>query len=228
MHPMAGPWLSPNVVTVNSLPMVLPDMIVRCASGRCYAPSARRQLLAREQEYSAATALEFKPHEGQTAECPSHRALGVPHLDDQHPARPQMPAGLPQDDAYGIEPRATGRERHAWLVPVLRWQSGKLARAHVRRIGDDDIVGEAPERAEVIGLLQPHPAREALTAHIAARDFQGGIRNVDGVNPGSRQGLGAGDGDAARAGADIEHPPHAPRIDPRPEAALDRLGDRRA
>src|ERR1700730_126034 len=122
MHPIAGPWLSPNVVTVNSLPMVLPDMIVRCASGRCYVPSARRQLLAPEQEHSAATALEYKPHEGQSAKCPSHRALGVPHLDDQHPARPQMPAGFPQDDAYGIEPRAAGRERDAPGAPPLDGQ----------------------------------------------------------------------------------------------------------
>ena len=26
-QPMAGPWLSPNEVTQNSLPMVLPDMM---------------------------------------------------------------------------------------------------------------------------------------------------------------------------------------------------------
>jgi len=29
MHPMAGPWLSPKVVTVNSFPKVLPDMLMR-------------------------------------------------------------------------------------------------------------------------------------------------------------------------------------------------------
>jgi hypothetical protein len=28
MQPMAGPWLSPKVVTVNSLPMVLPDIFI--------------------------------------------------------------------------------------------------------------------------------------------------------------------------------------------------------
>src|SRR5262249_29586167 len=31
IQPMAGPWLSPNVVTVNSLPIVLPDMNARHA-----------------------------------------------------------------------------------------------------------------------------------------------------------------------------------------------------
>src|SRR5213595_1431765 len=89
-----------------------------------------------------------------------------------------------------------------------------LARAHVRRIGEDDIVGCAPERAEVIGLPQPHPARETVTAHVAARDFERGIGYVDRVDARTRQGAGAGDGDAARAGAEIEHPAHAARIDP--------------
>src|SRR5262249_58131783 len=32
MQPMAGPWLSPKVVTVKSLPMELPDML-RLAAG---------------------------------------------------------------------------------------------------------------------------------------------------------------------------------------------------
>ena len=30
MHPSAGPWLSPKVVTVNNLPMLLPDMLIQC------------------------------------------------------------------------------------------------------------------------------------------------------------------------------------------------------
>src|SRR6267378_6741467 len=153
---MAGPWLSPKVVTVTACRW--------CCRTYLLAESGLRplQLLAREQEHPAPAALEFKPHEGQTAECPSHRALGVAHLDDEHPARPQMPARLAQDDPYGVEPGAAGRERHARLVPVLRRQPRKLARAHVRRIGDDDIVGCAPKRAEVIGLPDPHPAREPM------------------------------------------------------------------
>ena len=28
-QPIAGPWLSPNVVTVKSVPRVLPDMVPR-------------------------------------------------------------------------------------------------------------------------------------------------------------------------------------------------------
>src|SRR2546423_10781898 len=95
------------------------------------------QLLAREQEHPAPAALEFKPHEGQTAECPSHRALGVAHLDDEHPARPQMPARLLQDDPYGVEPGAAGRERDARLMPGLRRLHDKLASANDRRIEQD-------------------------------------------------------------------------------------------
>jgi hypothetical protein len=32
MQPNAGPWLSPKLVTVNSLPMVLPDMMEKMSS----------------------------------------------------------------------------------------------------------------------------------------------------------------------------------------------------
>jgi hypothetical protein len=36
MQPMAGPWLSPNEVTVKSFPIVFPDMpgiVTACAPG---------------------------------------------------------------------------------------------------------------------------------------------------------------------------------------------------
>jgi hypothetical protein len=44
MQPIAGPWLSPKVVTANSLPMVLPDMVVACGrAGVCLSlPAAAR------------------------------------------------------------------------------------------------------------------------------------------------------------------------------------------
>src|SRR5437899_10676549 len=98
MHPMAGPWLSPKVVTVNGLRMVLPDMVLCDFRGALLQLS--RQLLARQQKHPAAAALELQPHAGQAREGPSHRALGVAHLDDQHAARTQMSARLLEDDAH--------------------------------------------------------------------------------------------------------------------------------
>src|SRR6185503_21296839 len=52
MQPSAGPWLSPKVVTVNNLPIELPDI-----------PFCLGQLLARQQEHTAPAALEFEPGE---------------------------------------------------------------------------------------------------------------------------------------------------------------------
>src|SRR6516165_249000 len=81
MQPMAGPWLSPKVVTVKSLPMVLPDMWCRADEPVCLLVCL--QLLAREQEDPVPTAFELEPHERQAAPRAAHRVLGVAHLDHQ-------------------------------------------------------------------------------------------------------------------------------------------------
>src|SRR5688572_6557276 len=84
MQPSAGPWLSPKVVTVKSLPMELPDMIL--------------QLLARQQEYTATTPLEIQPGERHSRKGAHQRPLGVAHLHHQQPERPQVARGGAQDD----------------------------------------------------------------------------------------------------------------------------------
>src|SRR5580698_3714493 len=118
MQPRAGPWLSPNVVTVNSLPMELPDIFMRCAPirRRC---SYLLQLLSGQEEDAAAAALKVEPHERELAEGPSHRRLGVPHLDDQQSSRAQMLAGFPQNNPYGVQARAARGERDPRLVTIL-------------------------------------------------------------------------------------------------------------
>src|SRR5215469_10370789 len=88
MHPSAGPWLSPKVVTVKSLPMVLPDMVA----------SGARELFARQQEHAAAAARELEPQKRQPRERALHGALGVADLDDEESFRAQMTARLAQDD----------------------------------------------------------------------------------------------------------------------------------
>src|SRR5437764_811133 len=139
-----------------------------------------------------------------------------------------MPARLVEDDAHGAQARLAGRERHARLVPVFRRQSLELTRPHVRRIRHDDIVGGAPERAEVIRLLEQHTTPETVGADVGARHLERRLRDIDRIDAGVRQRPRAGDGDAARARAEIEHPSHASRVDPRREAPRDQLRDRRA
>src|SRR5437588_245976 len=139
-----------------------------------------------------------------------------------------MPARLLEDDAHRVQARLAGRERHARLVPVFRRHTLELTRPHVRRIRHDDIVGGAPERAEVIGLLEQHTTPETVGADVGARHLERRLRDIDRLDAGVRQRPRAGDGDAARARAEIEHPSHASRVDPRREAPLDQLRDRRA
>src|SRR6185437_139312 len=108
MQPMAGPWLSPNVVTVNSLPIVLPDMFIGkshltvllrtsasfpAAKGVTFTACA--QLFRREQEDTAAATLEFQPRERQMPVGASDGRCGVAYLDDQNSARTQVAARVP-------------------------------------------------------------------------------------------------------------------------------------
>src|SRR5258707_414520 len=141
MQPSAGPWLSPNVVTVNSLPIELPDLL---------------QLLTRQHEDSTTTALEVEPRERQLGigarQCP----LGVSDLDHEQTERPQVSRSVAQDDRDRIEPVASGLEREPGFVPVLARQTAHLARPHVRRIADDDIVGPTRKRREVIRADEAH------------------------------------------------------------------------
>src|SRR3954468_10335305 len=81
MQPSAGPWLSPKVVTVNSRPMVLPDI----------------QLLSRQHEHTSATALEFEPGERHFRIRAGQQPLGIADFDHEQSERPQMPGGGAQD-----------------------------------------------------------------------------------------------------------------------------------
>src|SRR5580704_5435122 len=120
---MTGPWLSPNVVTAKSLPIVLPGM----------------QLLRRQQKYSAAAALEMQPRERQPRKRPSHGDLRIARLDDQDAVRSKMAHRVAQNDPNRLQASAPGSKRHPRFVPVLVRQRIKLARAHIRRVADDDI-----------------------------------------------------------------------------------------
>src|SRR5262249_59615772 len=80
------------------------------------------QLLAREQKSPPPAALELEPQERQMTPSATHCLLGIAHLDDEQPARPQMSRRLREDDAHRVEPGGTSRECEARPVAVLRRQ----------------------------------------------------------------------------------------------------------
>ena len=63
---------------------------------------------------------------------------------------------------------------------------------------------------------------------IALRKFKRLGRNIHRIDPRIRELHGAGDGNASRAGADIQYAPHLGRVEPRLEAGMDEFGERRA
>ncbi len=80
MHPRAGPWLSPKLVTVNTRPNVF--------------PATRLTLLqiGRPQNEHPATAHRYlRPDEGQARERAHERFLGVADLDHQEPIVGEKP-----------------------------------------------------------------------------------------------------------------------------------------
>src|SRR3990170_4869731 len=67
-QPMAGPWLSPKVVTVNSTPKLLPDIRrarqMPCLRCGCEGFPVLHEFLFRQQKHAAAARVELKPQEG--------------------------------------------------------------------------------------------------------------------------------------------------------------------
>ena len=126
-QPSAGPWLSPNVVTVKSRPNVSPAMIL-IADAVSALRSASRILGPNHHKYPVAAALELEPDERQARILRRERLRLIADLDDQHAVGGQMIARAPaRIRRVGIEPRRPAGQRQARLVPVLGRQRLDLA-----------------------------------------------------------------------------------------------------
>src|SRR5262245_16864199 len=132
-----------------------------------------------------------------------------------------MSARFTQNDLDGVETHAPRSQRLARLMRVFGRQGLDLARPHVWWIADDDIVGLSPERAEMVGNHEANTPAEPMPTHVRARHRERFGQDVHRIDTRFRKSLRACDGDAARAGADVENPLHPARVDPRREALLD-------
>src|SRR5688572_18364388 len=70
--PMAGPWLSPKVVTQNDRPIVFPDI------------ASARQVRGAQQEDFREAAIELEPGERKLAEAPAREPGCAAGLDDEY------------------------------------------------------------------------------------------------------------------------------------------------
>src|SRR6056297_3968248 len=135
-QPSAGPWLSPNVVTVNSRPNVFPDML---RSG-CRVAGGALEIAGRQKEDAAAAVLELEPDERQVGPCPLQRFLAVPHLDHQYTVRREIRARMMQDSPHRCQTVVAGGQADGRLAAVLRRHGRHGLGIHVGRVADDEVV----------------------------------------------------------------------------------------
>ena len=124
-----------------------------------------------------------------------------------------------QRTTSSVRPGAQGEVR---LVTVFLWQLRHLRVRHVGRIGNDHVVDLPVHGLEDIATMQMHAILHVVPRNIDGSDLERRRRDVDRIDPRLGELEGAGNGDAAGARADIQHPAHVVRLDPRRKPRVDR------
>ena len=128
------------------------------------------------------------------------------------PRRPRTAAGLSptrcsrglrEDAAHEVQPVAAGAERERRLVAVLGAAGCCIdGVGNVGRIGDDQVEA-AGQRLEQIGAHQADARVPVPT--LRARHGERAAEMSEAIDPRAREGARGEDGEAARAGAQVEH-----------------------
>src|SRR2546425_12181124 len=85
----------------------------------------------------------------------------------------------------------------------------------------------ALQRGEQVGAEQANPASQTVLENVSPGDDQRSGRNIRGIDVGAPKCARGENGEAAGAGAQVEHAPRRP-AQPRPQAIAEKLGDVRA
>src|SRR5882672_10504540 len=83
------------------------------------------------------------------------------------------------------------------------------------------------QRGEQIGAEQANPASQTVLENVSPGDDQRGGRDIRGVDAGAPKCARSENGEAAGAGAQVEHAPRRP-AQPRPQAIAEQLREMRA
>ena len=170
--------------------------------------------------------LGVEPDGGQVGEGLVDQFLVVADLDGDDAARIQMLARLVQDAPHHVESIAPGGECQGRFVSVFGGQGLHRRRRDIGRVADDQVVTAPLGLGEEVGLDGMHAVFEAVVGNVAARDFKRFRRDVDGVDRGIGKGVGHDDGQAARAGAQVERRCDGLRVfDPGREAVFEQFGE---
>src|SRR5258708_9159151 len=94
--------------------------------------------------------LGLRPRQLERAKAPARRALPVTHLAQEQATRFQVCGGERNNARDEVQAVAAAGERKPRLVPVFRGQCRHRARAHVRRVGQDQVVARRAQCGEKI------------------------------------------------------------------------------
>ena len=114
MAPIAGPWLSPKVVTQNDRPIVFPDM------------ASVRQVRGAQNEYFGESPLELEPGQRQFAEATANAGGGIADFDDEDTAGTQVPLRARHDPFDDCEARAGRAKADRRFCAMLARQPAHL------------------------------------------------------------------------------------------------------
>ena len=126
-------------------------------------------------------------------------------LDDQQTVGLEMLLRAGEDRARQIEAIFTAGQRQFGFPPVLVGQGGHRTRLDVGGVGDDQVVAALLEAGKEISLDESNARRQVVVFNVVPGHREGVRRNIDGVDPGGGEGVRRDDGQACRAGAQVEN-----------------------
>ena len=176
--------------------MVLPDM--------AFSPGSCSRV---QQEDTGTAALEFEPGERQVRKRRRTRGSVLPTSTTSMPSGVRWRFAPARIRSITARPSRPAR-RLVRARADTRAAGGAFRGRDVGRIAHDDIVAPRSEAVKDVGCTDAHAATQAVPPDVSAGHLErAGEMSVASTR--ARGSASAGDRDAARAGADVEHALHA-------------------
>ena len=234
-QPIAGPWLSPKVVTVKSFPKALLDMsrsrsrysIQRFASGS-YGVVAFNQITAIDDEDAHLPDIEFDPVERNFGQQFNQCPLALADLDNQHTFVIEMVRRFAQDPQGEIQSILSGGQSQLGLMSIFRRQGVEFLLGDIRRVAHDQVVTLALDPCKQVRFYGAYALADVLVLDVFASQRQGGIADVDQIDLPVGIVRGHRDANATGTRAQVERPKYLAIVQPRRKTGENQLGNRRA
>ena len=177
------------------------------------AASCAERARAAEPEHLAGALLGVEPQEIEVGPLPSEPVAPAADLAEKPALAGQMIGRPIEDAAHDVETVLAAGQRHRRLMAIFGRQRGHGVSAHIRRVGEDQVVAPAGDRSVEVAGMEGDAVPVGTGVDVDAGDLQGRGRQLDGVDRGAREQAGGHNGKAARTGTEVEHAGYSPGVD---------------